>query len=407
MNEGAKRKLNKSGIWLIVIGAAIAIYSAISVWALPDTLEYVALSPAVTESEKTVDGQVIKVRSNAELKALAKELDKSAENDWTGVIESYTLSASRPSVSLSTDMGGGATTALTAAGSDYFVLYPKYLIAGRLIYPEELTNGSKVILLNEKLALALFQMTAPIGRTVVLGDSNYKVVGVLRESKGVGDLSVNMAYVPLASIYEMDFTLSTITLTASPYPAQGALSNFSSTASSWKSGGDVYSIGKEKMRSLLSLRYLLCAAWLFFTLWALKLVNALLLNWLDKYKGRLLHQYAMRLAPATAGGCAALILLYALCAVSFVMMVQFALEPVYTFPEWIPTVLVEPDDIVAAFWNVRDLSANAIELRTPEIIRLRFFAMLSRFSVMFILGGGLMNRLSVSRRAMVGRVRDA
>ncbi|MDD2647264.1 MAG: ABC transporter permease [Eubacteriales bacterium] len=407
MSETNKRKLNKSGIWLVVIGAVLALYAAMSVWSLPDTLQYMVLSPAVTESEKTVEGQAVKVRSNEDVKALAEALKKSAENEWAGVIERYSLSSSAPSASLSGDKGGGASTALVAAGSDYFTIYPKLLIAGRLIYPEELKNGANVILLNEKLALSIFQMTAPIGRKVTLGETEYRVVGVLREQKGVGDLSVNMAYVPLASLYTVDFTLETLTVTAVPFPAQGALSNFASTVSSWKQGGDVYSIQKEKMRSLLSLRYLLCAAWLFFTIWALKIVNALLLNWLDRYRGRLLHQYALRLAPQTFGGCAVLFALYAVCAVSFVFMVQFALEPVYTFPEWIPTVLVEPEDIVAAFWNVRDMSSKTVELRSPQLIRLRFFAMLARFAVMFVLGGGLMNRLNVLRLKMARRVRDA
>ena len=56
----------------------------------------------------------------------------------------------------------------------------------------------------------------------------------------------------------------------------------------------------------------------------------------------------------------------------FVVLIQ----PVFTFPEWVPAVLVEPQDIAAAFWNVWQDTATVMELRTPEVLRSRFFSRL-------------------------------
>ena len=56
----------------------------------------------------------------------------------------------------------------------------------------------------------------------------------------------------------------------------------------------------------------------------------------------------------------------------FVVLIQ----PVFTFPEWVPAVLVEPKDIAAAFWNVWQDTATVMELRTPELLRARFYSRL-------------------------------
>ena len=48
------------------------------------------------------------------------------------------------------------------------------------------------------------------------------------------------------------------------------------------------------------------------------------------------------------------------------------MDPVFTFPEWVPAVLVEPADIQTAFWNVWQTPATVVEYRTPELLRLRF-----------------------------------
>ena len=63
---------------------------------------------------------------------------------------------------------------------------------------------------------------------------------------------------------------------------------------------------------------------------------------------------------------------YLVCAAVLAWLFTRLVEPVYTFPEWVPAVLVEPKDIQTAFWNVWQTSATVVEYRTPELLRLRF-----------------------------------
>ena len=74
---------------------------------------------------------------------------------------------------------------------------------------------------------------------------------------------------------------------------------------------------------------------------------------------------------AIAGGAASAACVAALAGL-FVVLIQ----PVFTFPEWVPAVLVEPKDIAAAFWNVWQDTATVMELRTPELLRARFYSRL-------------------------------
>ena len=51
----------------------------------------------------------------------------------------------------------------------------------------------------------------------------------------------------------------------------------------------------------------------------------------------------------------------------------------YVFPEYVPAVLVEWDAVRTAFWQVQTAAADYIELRTPELLRLRFYGGIIRF----------------------------
>ena len=73
-----------------------------------------------------------------------------------------------------------------------------------------------------------------------------------------------------------------------------------------------------------------------------------------------------------AGRLLLLALGYVACAAALAWLFTRLVEPVYTFPEWVPAVLVEPKDIQTAFWNVWQTSATVVEYRTPELLRLRF-----------------------------------
>jgi len=306
------------------------------------------------------------------------------------------------SASLTSDADITKQAGLYALGPDAFSLAPKYLRVGRLFYPEELTDGADAILLDEQLALALFRVAEPIGRAVTISDTDYTVVGVLRHTKRVGDSQDYAAYVPLAALWSRAVQLDALQVTARPVAGAGARAAFTSDMQSWQAGGTLIDLRKEGMGALLPLRVLLfffgCAV--FFRL--LALWKGRLHRFIKDYQARLHLEYALKLMPRLLGG----ILLLALgcCALAFgaAALINYIVAPVYTFPEWVPSVLVEWDDIRTAFWQVWQGAASLRELRSPELIRLRYFAMLTAWgsAAAAVLCTGLWARFRGNRRSV-------
>jgi hypothetical protein len=58
-------------------------------------------------------------------------------------------------------------------------------------------------------------------------------------------------------------------------------------------------------------------------------------------------------------------------------LISYLVEPVYTFTEWVPAILVEWKDIQTAFWQVWQNASRLQELRSPELNHIRFYCMLT------------------------------
>jgi len=68
---------------------------------------------------------------------------------------------------------------------------------------------------------------------------------------------------------------------------------------------------------------------------------------------------------------------------------QLVLTMVYIFPEWIPAVPVEINDILTTWWQNAEITGGVIEWRTREIIVLRRLSALLRlpslaFTLLFV-----------------------
>ena len=127
------------------------------------------------------------------------------------------------------------------------------------------------------------------------------------------------------------------------------------------------------MNAALPLRVVACLFGFMAVFFGIRVLNVRS-AWLYRgYRQKLREQYALRLLPWFGWRGALLALGYAGCAYLFAQLFMVFVAPVYTFPEWIPAVLVEPKDISAAFWNVWQKQATVMELRSPELIRIRFF----------------------------------
>lgn len=367
------RKKNRGLLFLMVVLLALTGYAIYQVDQVGNTLQYIVPAPApVYQSDNNDGDDAKKIPPNQAIKDALKQLDATAES-LQNIVSSYTLSGILEQSGLSGN-ASSTTARLNCLGPDAFSVSPEFLSSGRLFYPEELEEGKRVILLDEQLALTLFKISDSVGKKVNLFGYEYQVVGTIRHEKQVGDYKEFAAYIPLMQVVEESVQLDALMVTALPIPGTGAPVAFKvSMTESWIDGdGTLYDLGKEGVGATLWLRVLAFLTGAIFLLKGIGWLNQHVMAFIHKYQIRLKREYAVRLLPWLIGMCLLFALGYGLLAGLAALLMNFIIEPVYTFPEWIPAVLVEWKDIQTAFWNVWQSSAMLKELRTPEILRLRF-----------------------------------
>lgn len=360
-------------ILLLLLSAALT-YCVLAVNSVGNQLQYLVEAPG-PEQEKTDTGSNETQQPNKSLIERGEQL-KSAMEGLSGNVSAYTLTGVVDQQSLQSDIGNGAQGRLELLGENSFALRPKYLRYGRLFFPEELEQGADVMLLDEQLALLLFNIGDPLERTVTLAGKEYRVIGIVRHQKQVGDLTDAGAYVPLASVASLELTVDALMVNAQPIAGTGASVAFKSAMDSWQSGGNMIDLGKESMGAKLWLRLLLFLSGMTLTLRAVRFLNRRVHDALRDDKERLKSSYAIRLMPRFTGQVLVLGVGYLLCAGVVALLMQYLIEPVYTFPEWIPAVLVEWEEIATAFWKCWQTPATLVELRSPEFMRLRFYGLM-------------------------------
>jgi hypothetical protein len=379
------KKRNPWAMLLLAVCTALLLWAYTQVRAVSGDLQYLIPAPPLnTESggpngvktEPDPEPATAEPLPNAQAKALLEILQTVTE-DWFGVFQNYTMSGVAERASLVSDADVTLQARLNALGKAAFTITPQYLRIGRLFYPEELSGGSDGILLDEQLALALFHVAEPIGRTVTINNESFTVIGVLRHAKRVGDAADYAAYVPLSALWDKAIQLDALQVTARLIAGAGARAIFKEELEAWQAGGTLIDLGKAGMGALLPLRVLLvfCGGMAFFRLlgyWIRRLRR-----FVGGYRDSLQAEYAQKLLPRLLAGIFLLALTGGALLACASALTAYLVAPVYTFPEWVPTVPVEWNDIQAAFWQVWQSAAGLRELRSPELLRLRYFAMVT------------------------------
>ncbi len=347
---------NRWILWLLLLAAtAVLAYSLYAVDAVGNHLQYIV--------EPTGDV----AEAAAELTALAAE--------WETTQRAWTLNGFIQEAAMKAD-GQAARGRVTMLGANALAMAEWALLHGRLFTADELRSGAPVALLDEGLALALFREVDITDRTFTLGGTTFRVIGVVRHVRRVGDSTDYGACIPLLSGLQPDALLAE----ADPLPGAGAGAAFSEVCRVWRSGGEFIDLGKEAVGATLWARVL------GFAMGAVAMARAF--RWLNRraraaaawHHRALQHKYALQLLPQTLGLILLFLLGYGAATGISALLLDFILQPVYVYPECIPAVPVEWADIRRTFWQVQQAAAAFRELRTPELLRLRYFAGLIRIS---------------------------
>ena len=307
--------------------------------------------------------------------------------EMEGSFSEKTAHAYASGISLTAGQDGSAEAALHAVDDSYFSFSRKLLLYGRFIYPEEFRRGDRVIVLDEDLAIKLFMISDPTGRMVTLNGHEYRIVGITKHRRTVGESDLFGAYVPLESVRRKAVDLDMMIAEIRPIAQSGALSAFSAAADRWSPGGCIYDLDKEAMRAGMLSRMVLCMTALYLLLAALRKVSGRTITRIAAFRSELRLEYARVLAPKLTRDLMMLTAGFVLTVGALGGLVWFALQPVYVFPEWIPAVLVEWEDIKTTFWNLTTEAAKPIRCLTQEMIRIEFWARITRWGLMAALFG--------------------
>lgn len=344
-----KKKTCWQGL-LIAVVLAVLVYCLWAVDNVGNHLQYVV--------ETTGDI----AEAAAELTSLAVEWE-TTQRSWTlrGIIQEAAMTAESQV----------AYGRITLCGDNKATLP---LLHGRLFTAEELVGGAPVALLDEQLAFALFRDVNAVDRMFSLGGRSFRVIGVVQHSRRVGDSADCGAYIPLLCGLQPE----TLLVEADPLPGAGASASFASVCGLWRSGGTFIDLHKEAVRATMWVRVLGFALGCIVLMKLIRWLNARASDSFAHFRRALQQRYAVQLLPQMSVVTLALILGYAAAVWVSGCLLDIILQPVYVFPEYVPAVLVEWEEIRSTFWRVQQSAAALRELRTPELLRLRYFAGLIR-----------------------------
>ena len=372
-------KKAKLALCLTLTGVLVLLYTAWVVEHEPVLLQY-----AVTADQEQAGGGDAPA---THLKARIDALDEVTEG-LGDTVQTYTLAGTAMGVSLGADEGGTLAD-LVAAGEHYFTVFPTLVRTGRLLHPEELREGGRVALLNEQAAIDLFKMVDVIDREVSLHGQTYRVVGVVRRTRQVGDASRAFIYVPIAELARAPGQpLQTLTLSALRLPKGGAIRTFAEVAQQWKPGGNAYDLRREQIGATIWARFLVCAVgFALLGLFISRFARSVL--WLaDTVRRRLTNEYMVRMLPFFIGHVLLRVLaLAALAGMAAGLTWLLISDPAMAYPEFIPAVLVEPDEVLSTFWALRATESAVLVTRTREMVRLLYFGNLCTIGTIVSLCG--------------------
>lgn len=330
----------------LVLCLAVIGYAMGQLYAVPQTFQR-AFLPGEQTAE-TEGGE----KSNQYLRSLIDEA-ASVTTGLAGACEPATLYAvAQPAAISAEKQKTTASARLVGIDAQYLSLESFTLYGGRYFYPDEYLYGKRVALVDEQLAVALFQYAEPLLEEIKLGGKTYSIIGIVRDHKRVGDQMDYSIYVPYRSLMSSTIPMSEIVYEAAPVKGSGGWASFMSAVKELGTTGVTISLPKETMNAALPLRILavICGATAAF--FVIGLLNRRFRHMTSRYRMMLRDQYAAKLVGWITLRGAALALGYGLCILVLAQLFVIAVAPVYTFPEWVPAILVEPKDIAAAFWNV-------------------------------------------------------
>lgn len=370
----------------------------------PELYQYCILSPleqpddgADASPGQQEEGDAQPEKRESALLLLLKALDRQLK-DQADVLDTWAVTAYTQGAQLSAEGGQGVSARLEGVYGAAHVYPQPVLLSGRLLYQEEIDEGTPSAVIEERLAIDLFRISDPVGRLFLLGDTRFNVVGVVRSTRSPGERDRYAAFVPLLALDQNRHQTELLAVLLRPKKRAGALSALTQVMGQWQADGTMYSLPKEAYRTMLPLRFLLCFVTAQMIAGIAALVKRASRALVHSAKARLKTQYAVALLPRFTLYALAVGLMYTGLLGAIYILLQEVVAPVYVFPEWVPSVLVEWQEIAQTFWNNLAAQSSLVTAKTPDVLALSFWQRV--MTVCCVLAGFLLLKpLAKLRRA--------
>lgn len=372
------KKTGKGLLCLMAVGVCLIAFALFRLLTMDARLEYAlpsaqALTSAGSENDPA-----------AGLKQLLSAR-KDALSELSGCVSACAVGGVKTGASIGAEESN-VTATLYAVDEDWFEVYPLYLTEGRLLGSDELAAGEQVIVLDAELAFKLFGGEEAVGKKVTLEGEEYEVVGLIRHRCSVGEMDEYTAYVPLLSAAQI--ALETVQVGAKPIPHTGASVMFENAmTNTFVSGGCFYNIEKEAMRATMILRLFALVAGMYWLMRLLAWMNSVVERMIERFKERLAQNYLRELIGRLLLDVALCLLAYAAWIGLVYLLLNFSIQPLYQFTEWVPENLVEWKAWKNVFWNLMRSQDRLVSVSTRTLAEVRFYGVLTRWGAVALLFG--------------------
>ena len=212
------------------------------------------------------------------------------------------------------------------------------------------------------------------------------MVGLIRHRRSVGEMDEYTAYVPLLAAADIQF--ETVQVGARPIAHTGASVMFENAmTNSFVSGGCFYSIEKEAMRATMILRLFALVAGMYWLMRLLRWMNGVVERLIERFKERLSQHYMRELIWRLLIDVALCLLAYAAWIGLVYLLLNFSIQPLYQFTEWVPENLVEWKAWKNVFWNLRRSQDRLVSVSTRTLAEVRFYGVLTHWGAAALLFG--------------------
>lgn len=325
----------------------------------------------------------VSATSDTSLQATAQILDELLQ-PISSMIQQYTIASKRQGQGITSQFGEVAAT-LYAVHEGYLDLRFERLLSGRFISASDIAEKRQVVVLDNQAALQLFSGEDVLGNTLLIDGRQYEIIGLVQGGKKVGEADQYFAFMPFSTASEVSLSMETIECLVSGTDSSSFASIIENVLRTWNPDGSFYRLAKRRLAAVMPIRVCILLVGIMTIRCFLLLLNRVAKGKCHKLKEELQNKYLHQCWLWITKYVALFACGYACLAVSVWLLVRFAIEPLYTFTEWVPEKLLQASSWADRFWSLNADYSAGLQYVSKEVLCINLSSPLILWGTMIVL----------------------